>query len=239
MATPGGWSTWSDWSSCSKDCQGNGGHQIRNRMCSEPLPANRGAYCTGYSFDQRSCSSSSPCTSPVDGGWSEWTAWSECSDPCNNGHKSRTRWVIPYLILCFPRFCSNPRPSHGGQQCYGSDFELQPCSDPSKCHCESSPSKQHVFLSFLSVSTLAPHAFQPSTATGPPGPTGPTAPRLLVASPSRPGTVDARLPLLRTAAKNVSATGCSRPSATPTSVMVSTACACFILFAQNGINSVF
>ncbi|CAI2356296.1 unnamed protein product [Caenorhabditis sp. 36 PRJEB53466] len=41
----GGWSTWSEWSSCSKDC-GDTGHQIRNRMCSEPIPSNRGAYLT-------------------------------------------------------------------------------------------------------------------------------------------------------------------------------------------------
>ncbi|EYC39491.1 hypothetical protein Y032_0654g1191 [Ancylostoma ceylanicum] len=118
-ASPGGWSAWSDWSQCSKDCQGTG-HQIRNRMCSEPLPSNRGSYCVGYSFDQRPCTSSHPCGNRVDGGWSEWSEWSECGGSCANAHRSRTR------------FCTNPRPSQGGKPCFGNDFELQPCVDD-KC----------------------------------------------------------------------------------------------------------
>ncbi|CAJ0583415.1 unnamed protein product, partial [Mesorhabditis spiculigera] len=119
-AINGGWSDWSSWSECSRDCDGTG-HQIRNRMCSKPLPVNRGSYCTGYSFDQKSCTAERKCGEKVDGGWSEWTVWSECSDNCNNGHKSRTR------------YCSNPRPTNGGSQCFGSDFELEPCGDRSKC----------------------------------------------------------------------------------------------------------
>nr|CDJ92000.1 Thrombospondin domain containing protein [Haemonchus contortus] len=130
------WSEWSSWSSCScftlmesrrRFCQVSDpavqgtGHQIRNRMCSEPLPSNRGSYCVGYSFDQRPCTSSTPCGTRVDGGWSEWTEWSDCGDSCVNAHRSRTR------------YCSNPRPSQGGQPCFGSDFELQPCANEAKC----------------------------------------------------------------------------------------------------------
>lgn len=119
-ASPGGWSDWSEWSQCSKDCQGTG-HQIRNRMCSEPLPSNRGSYCVGYSFDQRPCTSSAPCGDRVDGGWSDWSEWSECGDSCVNAHRSRTR------------YCTSPRPSQGGKPCFGSDFELQPCVNEAKC----------------------------------------------------------------------------------------------------------
>ncbi|KAF1748497.1 hypothetical protein GCK72_024964 [Caenorhabditis remanei] len=118
----GGWSLWSEWSSCSKDC-GDTGHQIRNRMCSEPIPSNRGSYCSGYSFDQRPCVMDNVCgDGKVDGGWTDWTSWSECTDYCRNGHRSRTR------------FCANPKPSQGGSQCSGSDFELNPCFDPARCH---------------------------------------------------------------------------------------------------------
>ncbi|KAI1724133.1 thrombospondin type 1 domain-containing protein [Ditylenchus destructor] len=121
VAENGGWSDWSEWSRCSKEC-GSNGHQVRNRMCSNPLPSNRGSYCVGYSFDQRPCEPHSTCgTSPIDGQWAEWTPWSDCSDPCINGQRSRTR------------YCSNPRPQNGGLQCIGSDFELAACSEPSKC----------------------------------------------------------------------------------------------------------
>uniref|UniRef100_A0AC34FWU2 Hemicentin-1 n=1 Tax=Panagrolaimus sp. ES5 TaxID=591445 RepID=A0AC34FWU2_9BILA len=120
QAEPGNWSEWGSWSLCSKDC-GSSGHQIRNRMCSNPLPSNRGSYCLGYSFDQKPCQPASPIcfATPIDGGWTEWTSWSDCSNPCENGQRSRTR------------YCLNPRPSNGGKQCIGSDFELKSCSDPS------------------------------------------------------------------------------------------------------------
>ncbi|KAK6764055.1 hypothetical protein RB195_024401 [Necator americanus] len=115
-ASPGGWSSWSEWSECSKDCQGTG-HQIRNRMCSDPLPSNRGSYCVGYSFEQRLCTSSHPCGKRVDGGWSEWGEWTDCAGSCTDAHRSRTR------------FCSEPRPSQGGKPCSGSDYELQSCEN--------------------------------------------------------------------------------------------------------------
>uniref|UniRef100_A0A7E4ZV76 Hemicentin-1 n=1 Tax=Panagrellus redivivus TaxID=6233 RepID=A0A7E4ZV76_PANRE len=122
VAEAGGWSDWSSWSACSKEC-GSTGHQIRNRMCSNPLPSNRGSYCVGYSFDQRPCDTPmATCSGPPrDGGWSDWAAWSECSNPCENGQMSRTR------------YCTNPRPANGGSQCLGSDFELKSCSDSEKC----------------------------------------------------------------------------------------------------------
>ncbi|VDD96513.1 unnamed protein product, partial [Enterobius vermicularis] len=87
----GEWSEWGSWSLCSRKC-GKPGHQIRNRMCSDPVPSNRGSYCAGYSFDQRPCKSNISCSGPaVDGLWSAWTEWSACSDSCMNGHQSRTR----------------------------------------------------------------------------------------------------------------------------------------------------
>uniref|UniRef100_A0A914ZHP6 Peptidase M12B domain-containing protein n=1 Tax=Panagrolaimus superbus TaxID=310955 RepID=A0A914ZHP6_9BILA len=91
QAEPGNWSEWGSWSLCSKDC-GSSGHQLRNRMCSNPLPSNRGSYCLGYSFDQKSCQPASPIcfATPVDGGWTEWTPFSQCSNPCD-GQRSRTR----------------------------------------------------------------------------------------------------------------------------------------------------
>jgi hypothetical protein len=50
----GGWTDWTEWSSCSKDC-GRDGYRVRNRMCAQPVPSNQGVYCYGQSFDKQSC----------------------------------------------------------------------------------------------------------------------------------------------------------------------------------------
>ncbi|XP_066440797.1 SCO-spondin-like [Eleutherodactylus coqui] len=52
----------------------------------------------------------------VDGSWSLWTPWSECSASCGGGFQNRYR------------FCTEPSPSGGGLPCEGPDREEQPCS---------------------------------------------------------------------------------------------------------------
>ena len=52
----------------------------------------------------------------IDGNYTEWSEWSECSVTCNGGVRSRTRT------------CSNPAPKNGGENCVsrfgaGEDFE--------------------------------------------------------------------------------------------------------------------
>uniref|UniRef100_A0A914HYA2 Peptidase M12B domain-containing protein n=1 Tax=Globodera rostochiensis TaxID=31243 RepID=A0A914HYA2_GLORO len=128
VAIAGSWSAWSEWSDCSQDC-GTRGHRIRNRMCANPLPSNRGSYCVGFSFDQVPCDQAAIICrgDPIDGRWSEWSDWSQCSNPCANGQRSRSR------------YCSNPRPQNGGKQCSGTDFELQACSEPALCQIFHSP----------------------------------------------------------------------------------------------------
>ncbi|KAM4677962.1 LOW QUALITY PROTEIN: SCO-spondin-like [Discoglossus pictus] len=52
----------------------------------------------------------------VDGDWSEWTPWSDCSVTCGGGIQNRYR------------FCSDPPPSGSGLPCEGPDREEQPCN---------------------------------------------------------------------------------------------------------------
>ena len=53
----------------------------------------RGAYCVGFSFDQTPCDPpKAKCQGPqIDGNWSAWSKWSQCSNPCINGQRSRAR----------------------------------------------------------------------------------------------------------------------------------------------------
>jgi len=54
---------------------------------------------------------------PVDGAWSDFGEWSECSVTCGEGVRERTRT------------CTNPAPAHGGLDCVGDNKEKETCSN--------------------------------------------------------------------------------------------------------------
>ena len=56
---------------------------------------------------------------PIDGGFSEWGAWTACSTNCGDGVKHR------YI------FCSDPYPMYGGASCEGDMVEQMSCNDGS------------------------------------------------------------------------------------------------------------
>ncbi|TRZ02412.1 hypothetical protein DNTS_034467 [Danionella cerebrum] len=107
----GGFSEWMEWGSCSVSC--GLGAQKRQRQCNNPFPANGGNPCTGLATDTRSCQGK-PC--PVDGSWSEWSSWEECSRTCGQGNRTRLRT------------CTNPPAQHGGRACEGKAVESIMCS---------------------------------------------------------------------------------------------------------------
>ena len=57
------------------------------------------------------------CLSVVDGGYSKWGSWGECSVPCGRGKQMRYRK------------CDNPVPKRGGKGCgeLGPARELRTC----------------------------------------------------------------------------------------------------------------
>ena len=59
----------------------------------------------------------------VNGGWSHFGSYSQCSVSCGGGNHTRSRT------------CTNPTPQHGGKNCVGSSTETHSCNNdpcPSK-----------------------------------------------------------------------------------------------------------
>ncbi|XP_036128071.1 hemicentin-1 [Molossus molossus] len=107
----GGFSQWSAWRGCSVTC--GRGIQKRSRLCNNPLPANGGQPCQGSDSEMRSCQHK-PC--PVDGSWSDWGPWEECTRSCGRGNRTRTRT------------CNSPPARHGGRPCAGAAVEVIMCN---------------------------------------------------------------------------------------------------------------
>ena len=51
----------------------------------------------------------------MNGNWSAWEEWAECSSTCGRGERTRTRR------------CDNPSPQHDGETCDGKDTEQEAC----------------------------------------------------------------------------------------------------------------
>ena len=56
----------------------------------------------------------------VDGGWSEWNSWSNCTKAVGG-------------IQTRKRECTNPEPAYGGKHCDGTGALLRGCSNMSSC----------------------------------------------------------------------------------------------------------
>ena len=54
----------------------------------------------------------------VNGGWSEWSGWGDCSVSCGRGVQRRSRT------------CSSPLPVNGGAKCDGDSVHKSHCSVP-------------------------------------------------------------------------------------------------------------
>lgn len=63
----------------------------------------------------------------VNGGWSTWSPWSQCSHPC--------------MIKMRTRECTNPPPENGGLNCTGTKVEQFPCGSAVECQ-----SKDTIYL---------------------------------------------------------------------------------------------
>ncbi|XP_064643491.1 semaphorin-5A-like isoform X2 [Lineus longissimus] len=113
----GKWTEWTEWSQCSGTC--GSAFKTRTRNCANPHPAFGGKYCAGSPLNETWCNvplCPAPKPPPVDGGWSKWTPWTDCSERCDGGIQIRNRT------------CNNPPPFGGGKQCYGDSLEYKECN---------------------------------------------------------------------------------------------------------------
>lgn len=65
------------------------------------------------------------CYFPVDGGYTEWTKFSECNVTCGGGVRKRTRE------------CTNPAPENNGKDCE----ELGPAKELEICNTKACPTQ--------------------------------------------------------------------------------------------------
>ncbi|CAG2214239.1 Hemicentin-1,Coadhesin,Thrombospondin-2,Thrombospondin-1,Mucin-like protein [Mytilus edulis] len=108
----GGWSGWSVSSGCTAAC--GGGSISYKRSCNNPSPAHGGATCSGSDSKSESCNTHS---CPVNGGWSGWSATSDCTATCGGGSISYKR-----------TYTNPPPPAHGGAYYSGSDSKSESCN---------------------------------------------------------------------------------------------------------------
>ncbi|RUS87810.1 hypothetical protein EGW08_004409 [Elysia chlorotica] len=102
----GEWLQWQAWADCSVSC--GGGARQRTRTCKQPL--NGGLVCNGNATEAEDCNQH---FCPIDGVWSPWAQWSECTVTCSNG----TQWRN--------RTCNGPH--HLGKDCEGDENETRVC----------------------------------------------------------------------------------------------------------------
>jgi hemicentin len=124
------WGQWTDFSQCSHTC--GRGLQKRIRDCITG-DGNGTSSCFGDAEEVRNCSKGQcppgmACKHTVyveildvlhwlvDGRWSPWQPWSECSQSCGRGMNMRQR------------LCTQPSPQHGGFDCQGNSTDTKQCN---------------------------------------------------------------------------------------------------------------
>jgi len=120
----GGYGEWGEFSKCTVTC--GGGVRHRTRECNNPKTVLPGKTCEeqglGSNEEMETCNVES---CPVNGGYTEWSEFSECTVTCGGGVRERTRE------------CSNPAPENNGIDCE----KLGPAKESDICNNEACPTE--------------------------------------------------------------------------------------------------
>jgi len=107
------WNDWSDWSGCTCTC--NGGQKTRDRSVKQ-APRGIGKRCEIHAKSEVAPCNTHPCSHHcVDGLWSEWSYWDQCTASCGGGIQWRTRHVKVEANWC-------------GKPVTGKEREVQDCN---------------------------------------------------------------------------------------------------------------
>mmetsp|Transcript_51336 Transcript_51336/g.123063 ORF Transcript_51336/g.123063 Transcript_51336/m.123063 type:complete len:1666 (+) Transcript_51336:75-5072(+) len=92
------WGSWLDWSDCTKTC---GGGSMRRSRAVEAAPRNGGLPCQAEDKEEVAFCSTMPCSGEcIDGKWSDWADWGECSAYCGSGFQKRRRSLATLPTAC-------------------------------------------------------------------------------------------------------------------------------------------
>ena len=83
----GGFTNWTDWSECDRQC--GSGQQEKTRFCNDPAPQHGGDECSGETRQLQDCTMPD-CLGDVN--FTPWSNWTTCSVSCGSGVQSKTRY---------------------------------------------------------------------------------------------------------------------------------------------------
>uniref|UniRef100_A0A7S1LSJ6 Spondin-like TSP1 domain-containing protein n=1 Tax=Alexandrium catenella TaxID=2925 RepID=A0A7S1LSJ6_ALECA len=119
------WGLWSDWSSCSSNCEG--GMRTRDRHIIQ-APQKGGKSCTAWNKEETEPCNTQACQAKacIDGQWDEWEEWEPCDKTCDGGLTWRARKILAEANEC-------GKPAVGDSRIYASCNAGVPCVKDVDC----------------------------------------------------------------------------------------------------------